>query len=87
VAVRLYPAGCVAGKFFDPFLFEEMPVADLTVQEAYLTEVEHCDIYIGILGALRRVFEYEVNGTLQGTCTVRLQIRTDQAVLPIEIKR
>jgi hypothetical protein len=32
------------GKFFEPFLFEELPAADLTVQEAYLTEVEQSDI-------------------------------------------
>ena len=25
------------GKFFSPFLFEEMPAADLSAQEAYLT--------------------------------------------------
>lgn len=38
------------GKFFSPFIFEEMPAANLSAQEAYLTEVERCNIYIGILG-------------------------------------
>lgn len=38
------------GKFFVPFLFEEMPAADLTSQDAFLSEVEHSNIYIGILG-------------------------------------
>ncbi|MFI3297481.1 MAG: DUF4062 domain-containing protein [bacterium] len=38
------------GRFFAPFLFEELPAVDLTAQEAYLSEVERTDIYIGIFG-------------------------------------
>jgi len=38
------------GKFFEPFLFEELPAIDLTAQQAYLSEVSNCDIYLAILG-------------------------------------
>lgn len=37
------------GKFFVPFIFEELPAINLSAQEAYLHEAEHCDIYLGIL--------------------------------------
>jgi len=32
------------------FLFEELPARDQRADEAYLTEVEKCDIYLGIFG-------------------------------------
>ncbi|MEP7321597.1 MAG: Fic family protein [Saprospiraceae bacterium] len=38
------------GVFFQPFLFEKLPAADITVQNAYLEELKHSDIYIAILG-------------------------------------
>lgn len=37
-------------RFFEPFLFEELPAIDLSVQQAYLSEVSHCNIYIALLG-------------------------------------
>ena len=37
-------------KFFQPFLFEELPAIDLTAQEAYLTEAAQSEIYLGIYG-------------------------------------
>jgi len=37
-------------KFFEPFLFEELPAIDLSAQQAYLSEVNNCDIYLAILG-------------------------------------
>lgn len=40
------------GRFFQPFIFEELPAINKTVQQAYLEEVTLCDIYIGIFGAL-----------------------------------
>ena len=40
------------GKFFVPFIFEELPAINLSAQEAYLHEAEHCDIYLGIYGEL-----------------------------------
>ncbi len=38
------------GKFFSPFLFEELPAINQSAQQAYLSEVELCDIYLGIFG-------------------------------------
>ena len=38
------------GKFFEPFIFEELPAINLSAQEAYLNQVRQCDIYVGILG-------------------------------------
>ncbi len=38
------------GRFFDPFIFEKLPAADVRADKAYLSEVKHSDIYLGILG-------------------------------------
>lgn len=38
------------GKFFDPFIFEQVPAIDHSVEKVYLKEVEACSIYLGILG-------------------------------------
>jgi len=38
------------GKFFVPFIFEQLPAQDTTAQRAYLEEVEQSDIYLGIYG-------------------------------------
>ena len=38
------------GKFFEPFLFELLPSMDERVERVFLREVEHSDIYLGILG-------------------------------------
>lgn len=40
------------GRFFQPFIFEELPATNKTVQQAYLEEVTLCDIYIGLFGTL-----------------------------------
>jgi predicted HTH transcriptional regulator len=37
-------------RFFEVFLFEEMPAADRRADACYLEEVQRCDIYIGIFG-------------------------------------
>mgnify|MGYP000981231639 CR=1 FL=1 len=37
-------------RFFDVFLFEEVPAKDQRADELYLDEVEKSSIYIGILG-------------------------------------
>ena len=37
-------------KFFEPFLFELQPAIDRKPNDVYLKEVEHCDIYLGLLG-------------------------------------
>ena len=38
------------GKFFEPFIFEEIPAVDLSAQDAYISEVGRSDIYLGIYG-------------------------------------
>jgi len=37
-------------RFFEPFLFEELPAADRRADEVYLEEVEACDLYLGLFG-------------------------------------
>ncbi len=37
-------------RFFDVFLFEDLPALDRRADEVYLDEVAHSDIYIGIFG-------------------------------------
>ena len=37
-------------RFFEPFLFEDVPAADRRADDVYLDEVARCDIYIGLLG-------------------------------------
>ena len=37
-------------RFFEVFLFEDIPAGDRKPADIYLTEVEQCDIYIAILG-------------------------------------
>lgn len=38
------------GRFFIPFIFEELPAINNSAQEAYLTEAGQCDIYLGLFG-------------------------------------
>ena len=40
----------VLGRFFDPFLFEELPAKDVSAEQAYLSEVADSDVYLGLLG-------------------------------------
>ena len=37
-------------RFFDVFLFEDVPAIDRRADEVYLPEVEWCDIYVGLFG-------------------------------------
>ena len=37
-------------RFFNVFLFEDLPAADRRADEVYLGEVDHCHIYIGLFG-------------------------------------
>ena len=37
-------------RFFDAFLFEDVPAADRRADELYLNEVERCDLYLGLFG-------------------------------------
>lgn len=40
------------GKFFEPFIFEDVPANGFPVSHVYLREVELCDIYLGLYGNL-----------------------------------
>ena len=40
------------GKFFEPFIFEDVPANEYPANQVYLQEVERCDIYLGLLGNL-----------------------------------
>ena len=37
-------------RFFEPFLFEDVPASDRQPGELYLGEVENCDLYVGLFG-------------------------------------
>ena len=36
------------GKFFEPFIFEEVPANEFSALQVFLKEVEMCDIYLGL---------------------------------------
>ena len=38
------------GKFFEPFIFEQLPALEKSAQKVFLKEVEQSDIYLGIFG-------------------------------------
>jgi len=38
------------GRFFEPFIFENVPALNAKPSAVFLNEVENCDIYVGILG-------------------------------------
>ena len=40
------------GKFFEPFIFEEVPANEFPTRQVYLKEVALCDIYLGLYGNL-----------------------------------
>ena len=40
------------GKFFEPFIFEEVPANEFSALQVFLKEVEMCDIYLGLYGNL-----------------------------------
>ncbi|WP_319507465.1 DUF4062 domain-containing protein [uncultured Methanolobus sp.] len=37
-------------RFFDVFMFENLPAIDRKTDEVYLNEVKHCDIYLSLFG-------------------------------------
>jgi ATP-dependent DNA helicase RecG len=50
-ALKSYILGdTLLGRFFDVFLFEDMPAADRRADKVYLDQVDRCDVYLGILG-------------------------------------
>ncbi len=50
-ALRDYLRGdALMRRFFEPFLFEDVPAADRRADEVYLDEVGRCDVYLGLFG-------------------------------------
>ena len=50
-AVRDYvSADPLMRKFFEPFLFEDLPAVDRKPDKAYFDEVDRCRVYLGIFG-------------------------------------
>lgn len=50
-ALRDYLRGdALMRRFFEVFLFEDVPAADRRADELYLDEVRRCDLYVGLLG-------------------------------------
>ncbi|HBT89337.1 Fic family protein [Desulfobacter sp.] len=50
-ALRDYLQGdALLRRFFEVFLFEDVPAADRRADACYLDEVQRCDIYLGIFG-------------------------------------
>lgn len=49
-ALWLYSQRCSTWTLFEPFLFEELPAINKSAIQVYLPEVEHCDIFLGLLG-------------------------------------
>jgi predicted HTH transcriptional regulator len=50
-AVRDFVEGdALLRRFFDVFLFEDLPASDRRADEVYLEEVDRCDIYVGLFG-------------------------------------
>ena len=43
-------ADALIRRFFDVFLFEDVPASDRRPDQLYLDEVERCDIYVGLFG-------------------------------------
>lgn len=37
-------------RYFEVFLFEDLPASDRKADDVYLEEVEHCDLYVGLFG-------------------------------------
>jgi len=51
-ALRDYLRGdALMRRFFEVFLFEDIPAADRRTDDLYLDEVRHCDIYVGLFGS------------------------------------
>ena len=50
-ALRDYLRGdALMRRFFEVFLFEDVPAADQRADELYIDEVQRCDIYVGLFG-------------------------------------
>jgi ATP-dependent DNA helicase RecG len=43
-------ADALLSRFFEAFLFEDLPAADARADAVYLSEVDRCDVYLALLG-------------------------------------
>ncbi|MBP7654105.1 DUF4062 domain-containing protein, partial [Candidatus Dependentiae bacterium] len=51
IALRDYITGDpLMRKFFEPFIFEDIPAKDRPADNVYIDEVKNCDIYLGLFG-------------------------------------
>ena len=79
-------------RFFEPFLFEELPASDQQTSTAYLTQVASCDIYLGLFGddygfedeagVSPTEYEYSSATALQKTRLIYVKGETDQGKHP-----
>ena len=50
-ALKDYIQGdALLGRFFEVFLFEDLPASDGRADQVYLQEVDRCNIYVGLFG-------------------------------------
>jgi len=50
-AIRDFVRGdALLRRFFDVFLFEDVPASDRKPENVYLDEVDRCDVYVGLFG-------------------------------------
>jgi len=54
-------------RFFDVFLFEDLPASDRRTDEVYLEEVKSCDLYVGLFGS-EQVDDFIGIGIRRGRC-------------------
>nr|MBP7652252.1 DUF4062 domain-containing protein [Candidatus Dependentiae bacterium] len=51
IALRDYITGDpLMRKFFEPFIFEDIPAKERPADNVYIDEVKNCDIYVGLFG-------------------------------------
>ena len=50
-ALKAYVEGdALLSRFFEVFLFEQLPAADRRADQVYLDQVDQCDLYLGLFG-------------------------------------
>ena len=50
-ALKAYVEGdALLSRFFEVFLFEQLPAADRRADQVYLDQVDQCDLYLGMFG-------------------------------------
>ena len=63
----------ILGKFFEVFLFEEVPAQERKADGVYLAEVDACDIYLGIFGHTYGNVDSRASRRLNGNIGARRQ--------------